>query len=115
MDFSFGIKERIAYAKTVFDSNSPASFGRHACAVVIAWVLSAATCVMLDDVIKGRDLFIPDCPQQWVYIIGLLFGIAAGKEGLQSFAAPKTTESKTTESKTTESKTTASQPKGEGK
>lgn len=77
------------YFKEVFDSVSPASFGRHACFMVLVWCMFSASWVMVDDVLSKRDLFIPDVPAQWVVIILALFGIAAGKEVAQSFAEKK--------------------------
>lgn len=73
----------ISYLKEIFDSTSPASFGRHACFMVLLWVMLSGWWVMYDDWANHKDLFIPDVPAQWVIIIIALFGIAAGKEVAQ--------------------------------
>lgn len=79
----------IKYIQSVFDSISPASFGRHACAIVLIWVMISAWAVMYNDIINKRDLFIPDVPAQWVIIILGLIGGAFGKEVAQSYIAKK--------------------------
>lgn len=77
------------YLKEIFDSKSPASFGRHACFLVLVWCMLSGWWVMFDDWHTRKDLFIPDVPTQWVVIILALFGIAAGKEVVTKLAEKK--------------------------
>jgi hypothetical protein len=74
------------YFKQVFDSKSPASFGRHACFMVLVWCMISGWWVMADDWHSKKDLFIPDIPTQWIVVILALFGIAVGKEVATTFA-----------------------------